>query len=276
MFQTDSEIVNRIYKNSNNYQIEYENDSDKSICAVYFSSNDIYFPNNEEIFTKRIIDRNFFEWYHTRIIKAHKHIFLRDIFKQWYLRGINASIDSPEKLSAFLSQETKGYEQIVTLGSSAGGYAAILYGSLIGAHTVFAFNPQFEITSLLKRSSEAINPLVFRLNGNKNKWYDILPYMNPNTEIYYFYSKNSQWDKEQHSHIIPMQNLHQICFRSAHHGIPFIKKALPVILNANNELLSNLEKHTHNPIAFSIRMIGLFGTISGLITQLYQAYKKRR
>lgn len=276
VFQTDSEIVNRIYETSSNYQIEYNDTAGNNTCAVYFSSNDIYFPNNEEIFTKRIINKSFFEWYHTRIAKAHKHIFLRDIFKQWYLKGINASIDSPEKLAAFLQQETKGYDHIITLGSSAGAYAAILYGSLIGAHTVFAFNPQFEINSLLKRSSEAINPLVFRLKSSMSKWYDIVPFINPKTEIYYFYSKNSPWDKEQHNHIISMQNLHQICFKSAHHGIPFIKKALPVILNANSEFLNGLEKRMHNPIIFSIQMVGLYNTARGLIMQLYQAYKKRR
>lgn len=276
VFQTDSIIVNKVYETYTNYKIEYSDDGDNSVCAIYFSSNDIYFPNNEEKFTERIINKHFFEWYHTRITKAHKHIFLRDIFKQWYLKGINSSINSPEKLSEFLLQETKGYHHIIALGSSAGGYAAILYGSLIGAHKVFAFNPQFEINTLLKRSSEMINPLVFRLKDSMSKWYDIVPLINSKTEIYYFYSQNSQWDKEQHKHIIPMKNLHQICFNSAHHGIPFIKNALHVILNANNEFLKSLEKQIHNPIIFSIRMVGLRCTIIGAITQLYQVYKKRR
>ena len=276
VFQTDSAIVNKIYETYTNYLIEYSDVDDDSVCAIYFSSNDIYYPNNEEIFKNRIIDKNFFEWYQTRFAKAHKHIFLRDIFKQWYLKGINASINSPEKLSKFLQQETKGYKHIITIGSSAGGYAAILYGSLIGAHEVFAFNPQFEINTLLKRSSEMINPLVFRLQGSMNKWYDIVPFINLKTEIYYFYSQNSQWDKEQHKHIIPMKNLHQICFNSAHHGIPFVKKALPVVLNANNDFFYSLEKKIHNPIIFSIRMVGLRCTIIGAITQLYQVYKKRR
>lgn len=276
VFQTDSEIVNRIYETCNNYQIEYSDDADNSVCAIYFSSNDIYFPNNEEIFTKRIINKNFFEWYHTRIAKAHKHIFLRDIFKQWYLKGINKTINSPDKLSIFLQKEVKGYSNVITIGSSAGGYAAILYGSLIGAQTVFTFNPQFEINSLLERSNETINPLVFRLKDRMNKWFDIVPFITPKTEIYYFYSKKSPWDKEQHNHIPPMCNLHQISFQTAHHGIPFIKKALPVILNANIGTLNSFEKHTHNPIIFSIKLIGLYNTISGLVTQLYQAYKKRR
>ena len=132
VFQTDSETVRRVYETNNNYLIEYSKGGDADTCAIYFSSNDIYYPNLEGIFTKRIVNKNFYEWYHTRINRASKHIFIRDVFKQWYLAGINAKIDSPEKLAAFLKQETQDYTNVITLGSSAGGYAAILYGSLIG------------------------------------------------------------------------------------------------------------------------------------------------
>ena len=95
MFQIDSEIVRSVYINQPNYKIEYNNSCKANICAIYFSSNDIYYPNNEDIFQKRIVEKNVFEWYNTRI-NARKHIFIRDIFKQWYLEGINAKLDSPE------------------------------------------------------------------------------------------------------------------------------------------------------------------------------------
>lgn len=94
--------------------------------------------------------------------KAYKHIFIRDVFKQWYLAGINSNINTPEKLIEFLRKETEGYHTVM-LGSSAGAYAAILYGSLLQTKKVLAFNPQYELKSLLNRSSEKINPLVFRL-----------------------------------------------------------------------------------------------------------------
>ena len=74
VFQTDSEIVNKVYQEQDNYLIEFDEKGDKEWCAVYFCSNDIYYPNTEEIFRKRIIEQNFFEWYHSRINKAFKHI----------------------------------------------------------------------------------------------------------------------------------------------------------------------------------------------------------
>lgn len=148
VFQVDSDIVQQVYNEQNNFLIEYDNQGNKNWCAIYFCSNDIYYPNTEEIFRKRIVEKNFFEWYHSRINMASKHIFVRDVFKQWYLMGINAKINTPEKLTEFLRKETEGYN-IVTIGSSAGGYAAILHGSLLSAKYILAFNPQFEIKSLL-------------------------------------------------------------------------------------------------------------------------------
>ena len=276
VFQTDSEFVRGVYETNNNYLIEHSEDGDADTCAIYFSSNNIYYPNSEEIFTKRIVNRNFYEWYHTRINKASKHIFLRDVFKQWYLAGINNTINSPEKLMDFLKQEIKGYTTIVTLGSSAGGYAAILYGSLIGAQTVLAFNPQFEITSLLKRSTESINPLIFRLRNERNTYYDIVPFINDKTEIFYFYSNHSPWDKEQYEYVKPMHNLYRISFQSSHHGIPFLKAALPVVLNTSMKDLKKWANKSHNPIAFTIKRIGLCKTVNGFISQIYHAYKKRK
>lgn len=276
VFQTDSKIVRRVYETNDNYLIEYTPDGEEDYCAIYFSSNDIYYPNSEETFTKRIVNKNFYEWYHTRIRKASKHIFLRDVFKQWYLTGVNSNIDSPEKLVTFLKQETKGYRHIMALGSSAGAYAAILYGSFIGTDTVMAFNPQFEIFSLLEHSSEAINPLVFRLKNAMGSYYDIMPFINKQTSIFYFYSTNSPWDKEQHSHFKPMDNIYQIPFRSSHHGIPFLKAALPVVLNMGVEDLKRLADRRHDPIAFTIKRIGLYKTIKGGVLQLYQSYKKRK
>lgn len=74
MFQIDSGIVRDVYNKQPNYEIEYDESCLENVCAIYLSSNDIYFPNTEEIFRKRIVEKFFFEWFHTRF-KARKHIF---------------------------------------------------------------------------------------------------------------------------------------------------------------------------------------------------------
>lgn len=275
VFQVDSGIVQQVYNEQDNFLIEYDEKGDKNWCAIYFCSNDIYYPNTEEIFRKRIVEKNFFEWYHSRIYRASKHIFVRDVFKQWYLLGINAKINTPEKLTDFLRKETEGYH-IVTVGSSAGGYAAILHGSLLSAKYVLAFNPQFEIKSLLKKTTEKINPIIFRYSGTIGMYFDIIKYMNNTTDIFYFYSSKSKWDAEQSLYVGYKPNIYNIKFKSSHHGIPFLKVALPVVLNLSVEKLKRLPRVAHYPIWFTYQMVGLLTTSVGFYKQLYSAYKKRK
>ena len=276
VFQTDSEIVKQFYREQNNYLIEFNKKAEKEWCAIYFCSNDIYYPNTEEIFRKRIIEKNFFEWYHTRIDRAYKHIFIRDIFKQWYLSGINENISSPEKLIEFLRKETAGYK-VITVGSSAGGYAAILYGYFINTQYTLSFNPQFELKSLLQKSTEEKNPLIFRICDKRKEYFDITQYINKERKIFYFYSNKSLWDMEQYNHIEKkITDLYIITFRTKHHGIPFLKVALPKILNLSIEEFQELSKTPHSPICFTIKIVGVLKTISGLYKQVKQAYLKRR
>lgn len=276
VFQTDSEIVNKVYQEQDNYLIEFDEKGEKDWCAVYFCSNDIYYPNSEEIFRKRIIEKNFFEWYHSRINKASKHIFIRDIFKQWYLAGINKNINTPERLIDFLKKETEGYKAI-TIGSSAGGYAAILYGSFINTQYTLTFNPQFEIQSLLKSSSEAIDPLVFRIKDERIKYFNITNFINKETKIFYFFSNKSRWDIEQNKILKKdIHNIFKLEFSSRHHGIPFLKVALPVIINSNDFLLEKESYRVHNPIMYTIKKVGIIRTITGFVKQVLHAYKRRR
>lgn len=277
-FKTDSEITQSVYNNADNYLIEYdERYKTDGTCAVYFCSNDLYFPDNEEVFRKRIVEKNFFEWYATRF-KVWKHIFVRDVFKEWYLAGINAQINTTEKLAEWLKTETKDL-QTSMIGSSAGGYAAMLFGSLCGAKRAFAFNPQFEVASLLQRSKEEHNPLVFRLFAAKSEavqYFDVVPFLRPETKVYYFFSAKSSIDIEQARVAQELTWIHRIDFTTAHHGIPFLKVALPKVMNMTDDKLCKLAGKEHNPILFSIRTAGLFASLRGLYQQVMSRYRRRR
>lgn len=256
IFQIDSDIVNQTYQD-NNYQIEFNNNCPfQEYCAIYFSSNDIYYPNNEQTFRQRIIIQNSYEWYKTRIVKAYKHIFLRDIYKQWYLKGINSQINSPQKLIEWLKNETNGYK-IITIGSSAGGYAAILYGSMLNAHKVIAFNPQFEIRTILNEPEGILkNPIVnATLNTADAIYLNISNLISNKIKIFYFYSSNSPWDYQQSLLAKKHTNIFSIQFKSSHHGIPFLKGALQKVINYPEEYLYQLSLKTHYPIIFTITLI---------------------
>jgi acetyl esterase/lipase len=74
-------------------------------------------------------------------------IFVRDLRRAWYHRGIdglgNTVLDCAAALARLCCD--LGARRVVTLGASMGGYAALLYGALIRADSVLAFSPQTSI-----------------------------------------------------------------------------------------------------------------------------------
>lgn len=270
------QVVRDYWMTEPNYLIEYnEQCESKNYCAVYFCSNDIWFPHTEEIFRKRIVEKNFFEWYHCRVDKAYKHIFVRDVFKQWYLTGINGQINSQEKLLDFLKRETEGFN-VITIGSSAGGYASALFGSKLKAEKAICFNAQFSLDKLVEDSTETNSPLLYSmLKAEKSVGGNVLKTNRSDSPIYYVYSDRSRWDVEQHELTQDISNVRCIEFRSAKHGIPFLKVALHRFINLENPELEVLAERVQYPIPFTIKMVGVYNTLVGFIEQVYKAYKKR-
>lgn len=72
-----------------------------------------------------------------------RRIFARDLRQTWYLAGIEGLGDSvgeaADGLGALVGTSVT---RVVTTGNSAGGFGAIVYGTLIGASEVHAFSPQ--------------------------------------------------------------------------------------------------------------------------------------
>jgi hypothetical protein len=274
VFQADAPVVLKEYNNSNNYLIEFTPGVEKTYCALYFSSHYIYNPNNEESFTRDVIRKNKYEWYGTRIPYVHKHIFLRDLIKQWYLTGINGKINSPESLLNFLEKETNGYK-IITMGSSAGGFASVLYGQLLKAEMILTFNGQFEINSQLKTSTPIIDPIVFRNQHipELREYYDTRNFITSPQKIHYFFSKRSDWDAEQHNHVADL-NMYKTAFLTAHHGVPFLKSNLPAILKQKKSSLEKFGGKTYHPLIFSFLQVGLITTFSSVFSTILTVLKR--
>src|SRR4051794_39285534 len=73
-----------------------------------------------------------------------KRVFLRDPRRGWYQLGIPGVGDSAMAVKSLLDETItrSGAERVVMAGASAGGYAALLFGSLCGADVTVAFSPQ--------------------------------------------------------------------------------------------------------------------------------------
>jgi len=73
-----------------------------------------------------------------------KKLYLRDLDRAWFLRGLRGVTTDVEATVAFLAAEAKSVQarRLILTGYSLGGFAALLYGSLLGADEVHAISPQ--------------------------------------------------------------------------------------------------------------------------------------
>ena len=136
------------------------------------------------------------------------------------IMGISKTIDETVE---YLKTEIGGYKRVVFIGVSAGGYAAILFGSLLNIASVVAFIPQ-----------------TLRTRSNiDEKYRDIGPCINATTQ-YYLYADLSIKNANDYHHISQ-------CERIAHHAnVTLIKKDTFNIkkMRDDGELLDILQKVT--------------------------------
>ena len=144
------------------------------------------------------MERDKYEWKRNKFTNAKKHIFLRDLHKQWYLSGINETLNDPLKVLNFLKIETAGY-RIITIGSSAGGYAALLFRSLLECERIYAFNAQLNLKVTMRNTNSLIHPILFAKQDNKNfaRFYDLSNFLTSKSDNYYFQSCYAKMDKEE-------------------------------------------------------------------------------
>ena len=81
------------------------------------------------------------------------YLSYKDSAYNWYLNDIDDFIKK-------INNEIKGYPKITFVGRSAGGYIAILIGSLLNIDNVIAFSPQTFVSHLPRR--------VQKLSKHKN------------------------------------------------------------------------------------------------------------
>jgi predicted esterase YcpF (UPF0227 family) len=60
----------------------------------------------------------------------------------WYHKGIHNVTNNIDETVSYLQDLIKNYEKVIFMGVSAGGYAAILFGSLCNVSNVVSFIPQ--------------------------------------------------------------------------------------------------------------------------------------
>jgi predicted esterase YcpF (UPF0227 family) len=100
---------------------------------------------------------------------ADKHFYI-DIHSCCYSKGIDKITNNIEETVEYLSNEIKDYKKVVFIGSSGGGYAAILFGSMLNIHSVISFIP----TTIIRKTN--VDP----------KYKNLRPFINKTTNFHLY------------------------------------------------------------------------------------------
>lgn len=71
-------------------------------------------------------------------------VFIRDFNQAWYQLGVDDEINSWNRLKEILDKiiVDNGYNKVLFLGNSMGGYGAMMFGTMLNVNHIVAFAPQ--------------------------------------------------------------------------------------------------------------------------------------
>lgn len=168
-------------------------------------------------------------------------VFIRDSKQAWYQNGV-MGYESIEILKAKLETITNGYPNVIFIGNSMGGFAAIMFGVLLNITKVIAFSPQTFIDRLRrwrygdKRWSTQIKEVHLSKINKKTNLKNIIRITNHTTIINVYYSNSDKLDKVHAERLNLLENVVLNSYNYGGHNL--IKE-----MRANNELLKVLDEH---------------------------------
>lgn len=133
-------------------------------------------------------------------------IFFKDFRQCWYQQGLLGLTRDASETVQYLKELLTQFadKNIISIGTSAGGFAAILFGVAVKAKAVVAFSPQTVIDEdayLTFRSADT-NKEDFAGNMNYPDLRKALAdYSNAPTKVYIYYDENNDRDKRHATYL---------------------------------------------------------------------------
>ena len=174
---------------------------------------------------------------------AVKKLYLRDLNKAWFLRGLSGATASVEATAAFLREEFSSVNarRLIFTGYSLGGFAALLYGALCGADEVHAISPQTFLGFRKRwqagdhRWQRYVLPLHF---SGTRRYQDLRPWLartRAGTALHVHFARDSRLDAIHAQHI---RDLPQVIIRDR----PEKAHQLITVMRESGELRSLFER----------------------------------
>ena len=260
-----NEIVLKAYQDDNYQCVETGEKSD--LCYIFFSSNGLYYPNTKEVFEEQILKKDRYEWKwvaeHSQIPRyAGKIIYVRDIYKKWYSRGISSSVNTIDQVLNLLKGLTEGW-RVVTVGSSAGGYMAVLAAVKLNAEYFLNFSGQYYI------SKELNNP-----------YYNLADVMSEyKGQIFYFLPAKCEADRQDYQRVAGIECVKEFLFNDTKHASTMLIGNMSYIIGRSKDELLCLYRRNKgkeiNKIVFLIQTVP-FGAIFNILAKEIKGFIIRR
>lgn len=256
---TSGEVFESAYR-MDNYTVVDVPDADNNRCIVFFSSAGLYYPNTEEALKHTVLEKNKYEWWQARPSYAKRYIYIRDVAKNFYLRGISKDMPNLESVIELVKDLTAGY-RVTTVGSSAGGFMAMVAGCMLdNCDFVLDFSGYYNLNFLDAYKWPMLEQ--YKMDKNCSVWYDIKPLVKQKKcEIFRFYPAKSTEDLQQSKHVEDC-DIKMFPLISKKHGIPFCKRNLYQMIEFDQSQLESFwstfnQKHNISELRFSVHLNGL-------------------
>lgn len=147
-------------------------------------------------------------------------LFVRDVEDAWYNRGLKFITSDVDTTLNFLKKYTDRHDKILCTGISSGGYAALLFGSLLNADNIIAYSPQTYIPR------DPSFPDIGLLKGIDSKYFDLTSWISHKIEIDILYSLDYRHDCMQADRVRDFNNISFTCehWGNVHNVLPFVIK----------------------------------------------------
>lgn len=176
-------------------------------------------------------------------------VLVRDSRRIWYQRGVSGVGQSVDAVADHLAEQIAaiGPRRVVFIGSSAGGYAAILFSALVPAHKVIAFGPQTFIDPDLRATYgdtrwQPATTALREAGGPEPRYADLRILLDlsagerPSIDVHY--SDHADLDALHAEHLEGMPDVKLIAHPAPGHNVPaFLKrrKRLAALITASLE-----------------------------------------
>jgi len=271
------EILN--YYNSHE-NILVKSGGGKNKAVIFFTGHGLYFPTTIEQFRKSVGEDEKFEWVNLSespelFYSANKFVYVRDVYKNWCIDGINGTVNTQDRLAAYL-KDIVGDMEVVTVGSSAGGFMAILFGILLNAKTIYAFSPQVNLHGY--HLDHPINYYdEYIQTPSISKYMDLTTMMQGFFgDIFYFSPSLCEEDVRQYNYAVKCKNVHFFRVKEKRHGYTIWGECMIRTLSLEPSKLVKLSEYFAQneflPETYALKTIGLYKTVLRQVKKFVRKY----